>query len=78
MDLKNLLKIEIDSNRLFGLDIIKAIAIILVVIQHGNYIIPEETGHLINLYLFDGVSIFFVLSGFLIGGIIIKMLQKKI
>jgi peptidoglycan/LPS O-acetylase OafA/YrhL len=56
------------QKRIYGLDIMRAVAILSVVFYHGNngriYDIP--------LVLPDGVTIFFVLSGFLIGGILIK------
>lgn len=44
---------------------------------HGNYLLPEKLAKKCNLFVMDGVSIFFVLSGFLIGGILIKILEKE-
>lgn len=38
---------------------------------------PKARYKYINYFLFDGVSIFFVLSGFLIGGILIKLLEDN-
>lgn len=73
----NLLRISIDQKRVYGLDILRALAILFVVIGHGGYLLPERARKLINLLIFDGVSIFFVLSGFLIGGIFIKLIQEK-
>jgi peptidoglycan/LPS O-acetylase OafA/YrhL len=73
----NLLRIQIDEKRVYGLDILRALAILFVVIGHGGYLLPERARKLINLLIFDGVSIFFVLSGFLIGGIFIKLIQEK-
>jgi peptidoglycan/LPS O-acetylase OafA/YrhL len=71
-------KLSIDDNRIFGLDILRAIAILCVVLGHSLSFVPagifsKIAGHLV----FDGVSIFFVLSGFLIGGILIKTLEKN-
>lgn len=64
------------SERIFGLDFMRAIAIVLVLFSHISWIIPETNNFLSSLmglsgYL--GVEIFFVLSGFLIGRIIYNM-----
>jgi len=56
------------------LDILRAFAILFVVFEHGNIII-KNIG--IEIPSLDGVSIFFVLSGFLIGGILIKVIEKN-
>lgn len=74
---KNLLKIKIDSNRIYGLDVLRALAILFVVIGHGQSLLPKEFDSFHKLIGFDGVSIFFVLSGFLIGGILIKIVENK-
>jgi len=68
------------SKRNTGLDIVRSIAILIVLFQHSIFFYPksqtqEILATLINL--FDGVSIFFVLSGFLIGRIIIKEFIDK-
>ena len=73
--LKNFLKIELNPNRIYGLDILRAFAILSVVAWHGASLMPKA--QYVKLFIFDGVSIFFVLSGFLIGGILIKLLKKK-
>ena len=59
------------KQRIFGLDLIRATAILLVVLHHGFQLLSF---HFIPLP--DGVDIFFVLSGYLIGGIIIKSVNK--
>ena len=73
----NIFKIEIDHNRVFGLDILRALAIMFVVLAHGSFLLPKKLAFISSLFMFDGVSIFFVLSGFLIGGILIKLIQEN-
>jgi len=75
--MKNMLKIGLDPNRVFGLDILRACAILFVVVVHGNILLPEKVAATVSFFVFDGVSIFFVLSGFLIGGILIKLLENN-
>lgn len=75
--MKNLLKIDVNPNRIYGLDILRAFAILFVVAGHGGNLIESDTYKYINLFLFDGVSIFFVLSGFLIGRILIAILKNN-
>ena len=75
--LNKIFKIEIDSNRVFGLDILRAVAILFVVLGHGSSLLPEKLQRISNYFVFDGVSFFFVLSGFLIGGILIKLIDKN-
>lgn len=66
---------ELNSGRIFGLDLLRAYAIVIVMIGHGKFMLPEKIKNLHKYIYFDGVSIFFVLSGFLIGGILIKQLE---
>ena len=73
----NLFKIEIDPKRVFGLDILRALAILFVVAGHGSTLLPRKIGNISSIFIFDGVSIFFVLSGFLIGGIFIKLIEEN-
>ncbi len=68
-----------ESKRNFGLDVIRAIAISFVLISHCTLLIfRESTSHLI-LFVRTlgaiGVDLFFVLSGFLIGGLLIKNIE---
>tara|TARA_Y100000385_G_scaffold283923_1_gene340998 strand:+ start:125 stop:1219 length:1095 start_codon:yes stop_codon:yes gene_type:complete len=66
-----------ESNRIFGLDIFRAFAIILVVIGHGGFILKSTFLEGFPYFrMIDGVDMFFVLSGFLIGGILLKELNK--
>ncbi|MFB9079400.1 acyltransferase family protein [Flavobacterium procerum] len=71
------LKIDIGTNRIFGLDILRCTAILFVVFGHGNLFFSGSTARYLDYFVLDGVSIFFVLSGYLIGGILIKELENK-
>lgn len=64
------------SKRTFGLDVLRTIAILVVVYEHGNFIIENTLPNLAGLKVFDGVDLFFVLSGFLIGSIILNDLSR--
>lgn len=66
------------TNRVYGLDVFRAFAILFVLMGHSfeHAKIPPEIqtyGHLGIL----GVELFFVLSGFLIGSIIMRLLDEK-
>ena len=79
LSLLNFFKIDIPKNRIFGLDLLRAIAILLVLFVHSKHFLPKNIAHFLNKYiLIDGVGLFFVLSGFLIGGIFIKDFEKDI
>lgn len=75
--MRKLFSIEIPENRIFGLDLLRFFAITFVVIGHGLTYFPETLVHILSYFIFDGVTIFFVLSGYLIGGILIKILNKS-
>lgn len=76
--MKNILKIEIDTNRTFGLDVLRAFAILGVVAMHGNELLPARINNLLTKFMFfDWVGMFFVLSGFLVGGILIRDIEQK-
>ena len=70
-------KLDIDNRRIFGLDLLRMLAVLFVVFSHSASILPPEIYQFINLFYFDGVCIFFVLSGFLIGHILITSVEKK-
>ena len=69
-------RLEQSANRVFGLDVLRFIAIFMVLIGHSLILVPTEYKPAFHKILLDGVAIFFVLSGFLIGGILIKVLEK--
>lgn len=63
------------SKRIFGLDLMRAVAIMMVVFSHLFWILPNLNGVLPDLMSVTGVmgvDIFFVLSGFLIGRILYR------
>lgn len=69
-----------ERERIFGLDVMRALAILLVVFSHISWIIPNAQGIVIDLMGIAGVfgvEIFFCLSGFLIGRIIYKLYLSK-
>lgn len=78
---KSMAIVKVGKERIYGLDILRAMAIIFLMFEHGKFLLPQK--QFPNKYFFalkiilDGVSIFFVLSGFLVGGILIKTLENK-
>ncbi|MDR2207319.1 MAG: acyltransferase [Flavobacteriaceae bacterium] len=74
----NFFKLDISGNRIFGLDVLRAAAIFFVVFNHSFILLPKEFGNFFEKhFVYDGVTLFFVLSGFLIGGILIKTFEKN-
>ncbi|MFM9839745.1 MAG: acyltransferase family protein [Cyclobacteriaceae bacterium] len=67
------------ENRILGLDILRSIAITQVLLIHSVYLLPDiQKEWLLKVIpTIDGVSIFFVLSGFLIGGILLREIENK-
>ncbi|HWR39059.1 MAG TPA: acyltransferase [Patescibacteria group bacterium] len=68
-----------DDTRNHGLDIARALAIAMVLMSHSIYLFSFESGVFTNRYWgfeifgYFGVELFFVLSGFLIGGILLRL-----
>lgn len=69
------------KTRNFGLDLLRAIAITLVVISHCTYLFVQESPNAVVLFIRTmgavGVDLFFVLSGFLIGGLLLKEIDQN-
>ena len=64
---------------IFGLDILRAISVIIILITHSRFIFPNnvEFNNIIKYFFVDVVTVFFVLSGFLIGTILIKLCEHS-
>lgn len=63
------------GGRVFGLDLLRAAAILMVVCAHGFVVLYPHFGQPLGIFGhggFYGVELFFVLSGFLIGQILIR------
>src|SRR5436190_11276706 len=60
------------KSRVFGLDVMRALAIVLVVLVHSDYMLWEHWPGFPWLPFVDGVDLFFVLSGYLVGGILLR------
>lgn len=75
------MKLIYEHKRIFGLDLMRSAAILLVLIGHCSYFLPNDGGYLqqiLSVFGFFGVEIFFVLSGFLIGKILLQMFEAQL
>jgi len=65
------------TNRIIGFDLLRSIAIFYVFWGHGEILVPNELKWIYSIPMiipFEGVSLFFVLSGFLIGVILNRII----
>ena len=65
------------AERIYGLDVFRATAILLVLFSHSKILRVNAFDFLPNIPVIDGVELFFVLSGFLIGGILIRQIENE-
>ena len=68
------------NERIYGLDVYRAIAIVLVVLSHGAALAGDIFWFLPTVPLLsgiDGVELFFVLSGFVLYPQLIEVLNNK-
>lgn len=67
-----------NAQRNIGLDFMRCFAILITVYGHAVLLVAPNyrSAHNALTSAFDGVSIFFVLSGYLIGGILVRELKK--
>jgi peptidoglycan/LPS O-acetylase OafA/YrhL len=69
-----------NQHRIFGLDLMRAIAILMVLFGHCVWILPNSNSlfhQMMVLSGFLGVEVFFILSGFLIGKILYDLYLKE-
>lgn len=74
-----LVKIKTSTgHRIFGLDLIRASAIVMVLLDHSKFFFAplDPRINVLTIFSFLGVELFFVLSGFLIGGILIRQYME--
>ncbi|PWA04186.1 acyltransferase family protein [Flavobacterium psychrotolerans] len=68
------------TKRIFGLDFLRVLSIVLVLTSHTSWIYPPSSSlfaKAVDMCGFFGVELFFVMSGFLIGSIIFKQFLRE-
>ncbi len=68
---------QLDTSRINGLDTLRAIAIVLVLIYHYSLVSLHPTFGYLSHIGWTGVDLFFVLSGYLIGNQIMSAIAQK-
>jgi peptidoglycan/LPS O-acetylase OafA/YrhL len=70
--------------RMLQIDVLRGVAIVMVLLHHADTIIPPERSgflkplaHFGRVYGWTGVDLFFVLSGFLIGGLLFQEIKRR-
>lgn len=68
------------EKRVFGLDVLRAVAVSTVLLSHSLYFVYTATPRPPHVFIcgWIGVEIFFVLSGFLIGGMLLKLANNNL
>lgn len=66
------------DKRIFGLDVLRSFAIIMVLLSHSRIFFSASIDlQYLGLFGYYGVELFFVLSGFLIGGVLLRNINSK-
>jgi peptidoglycan/LPS O-acetylase OafA/YrhL len=70
---------QVKSDRVFGLDVMRSLAILLVLFVHSTIFFPRHFALMAAYYPYGywGVELFFVLSGFLIGEMLFRLFEPK-
>lgn len=68
-----------NQNRVYGLDLLRAYSILMVMLMHsGENVLPDSVYKKVQLcFIMDPLLIFFALSGFLIGNILIDVSSQN-